>query len=511
MRKMPNKIINDQYDAVAERTVLSGILTNGRSFFIDVLHNTVHDTDFFLPENKLLYSAISDLIIKEDIEFPSVVSVLAKISTVDKSAINKFELTDYITALSQDVVSKEDCGPSVKRISRLGLTRQLIAKLQGGIDVLKTTDGSQPITELIQLAEQPLATFTNELLNVDGCVNLSEEIGPYIEYMATEQPSLPGYPTGFSIYDECLGGGLRYPGVHLIGGRAKSGKTFVLLNIANNITAQDIPVLYLDTELTKNDVLARWSAMITDVPTNQIETGQFAKSMSLAQEVSTKIKTVENKRQFYYENISGKHYLDWISIMRRWLLRKVGFNAEGKANPCVIVLDYIKLMNLDHIKNNFAEHQYLGQTITDLHNFAVQYNLPILAGAQLNRDGISREDQGVIAGSDKLIGLCASFAIWKNKTPEDLAADPISNGNKKMLFAACRYGPGTEEGEYINYKCDFSKAKILEGETNITNRVGSRPKLKAKSDLVVQKGTVTDEAPFTTEDNGTDADEYINI
>ena len=508
MSKMPNKIIHDQYDAVAERTVLSGLLTNGRTFFFDEIHGTLNDQDFFLPENKVVFSAISNLITSEDVESPSLVSILAKISSVDKAAVNKYELTDYISALSQDSVNPDECKPSLKRVARLGLTRKLIANLLSGVDQLRETDGSQSTLELIQKAEKPLVDFTNGLLNIDDFINLSSEISAYIDFVATSKPTTPGYPTGFSIYDKYLGGGLRFPGVHLIGGRAKSGKTFFLLNVANNITAQGIPVLYLDTELTKNDVLARWSAMLTNVPTNVIETGAFVENMALSQDVSKVIQEVKDNRQFYYVNISGKHYMDWISIMRRWLIRKVGFQPNGHANPCVVVLDYIKLMSLGHIQKDFAEHQYLGQTITDLHNFCVQYHLPILAGAQLNRDGISREDQGVIAGSDKLIGLCSSFAIWKNKTPEDLAADPVSNGNKKLLFAAVRYGAGTEEGEYINYKCDFSKAKIIEGSTNISNRV-ARPTLnstksKSPSPLVIKKDVVE-------HDNGTDTEEFISI
>ena len=246
------------------------------------------------------------------------------------------------------------------------------------------------------------------------------------------------------------------------------GKSFIGSNSAYHNASNGIKVLYADTELTQEIVSTRTLARASGVPINDIENGSFAGNPLDLKKVRDAINVLKENK-IHYHNISGKDHREWISIFRKWILKEVGFDANGNTNPCLIVLDYIKVMNLDHMKG-YAEFQYLGQIITDLHNFCIKYNIAILAFAQLNREGITKEDQGVIAGSDRLIGLCSSCAMIKKKTADDYADDPKANGDRKLIILASRFGPGTEDGEYINLKTDLARGLIEEGRTNLQNR-----------------------------------------
>ena len=64
--------------------------------------------------------------------------------------------------------------------------------------------------------------------------------------------------------------------------------------------------------------------------------------------------------------------------MRRWISRVVGLNDKGKANDCVIIYDYLKLMDSAEIKGDMKEFQILGFMITALHNLSLKYEVPIL-------------------------------------------------------------------------------------------------------------------------------------
>ena len=58
-----------------------------------------------------------------------------------------------------------------------------------------------------------------------------------------------------------------------------------------------------------------------------------------------------------------------LSIIRRWLAREVGINDQGKANNCVIIYDYLKIMDSAEIKGDMKEYQVLGIS----HEFLAQF------------------------------------------------------------------------------------------------------------------------------------------
>jgi hypothetical protein len=94
---------------------------------------------------------------------------------------------------------------------------------------------------------------------------------------------------------------------------------------------------------------------------------------------------------------------------------------------------------------------------------------------QLNRDGITKETTDVVSGSDRLVWLCTSFSIFKNKTEEEIMSDGISNGNKKLIPVVSRHGPGIGDDGYICLNMDGSLARIEElGTIRELNRNATR-------------------------------------
>jgi len=154
-----------------------------------------------------------------------------------------------------------------------------------------------------------------------------------------------------------------------------------------------------------------------------------------------------------------------MSIMRRWIARTVGLNDQGKANDCVIIYDYLKLMDAAEIKGDMKEFQVLGFMMTTLHNFALRYEVPVLTFIQLNRDGITKESTDTASGSDRVIWLCSNFTIYKQKSDEEIAKDGEENGNRKMVPVIARHGEGLEDGDYINILMRGKYAKLIEGKT----------------------------------------------
>ena len=151
--------------------------------------------------------------------------------------------------------------------------------------------------------------------------------------------------------------------------------------------------------------------------------------------------------------------------MRKWIHQEVGFDENGRTNDCIIIYDYLKLMNSDSISNSMQEFQVLGFQITQLHNFCVKHDVPCLSFVQLNRDGITKESTDVVSGSDRLIWLCTSFTIFKMKSDEEMADDGEEHGNRKLVPIVARHGAGLDDGDYINMNMFGKFGKLVEGKT----------------------------------------------
>jgi len=245
-----------------------------------------------------------------------------------------------------------------------------------------------------------------------------------------------------------------------------TGKTLLADNIGVHIARLGIPVLNMDTEMCVDDHINRVLAMTTEIEINNIETGKFSSSP----DHTLKIKEASHqlsKTPLFYKTIAGKPFEEQLALMRRWIMKEVGLNEDGTAKDCVIVYDYLKLMDSAGISQDMKEYQVLGFMMTALHNFAVRYQIPILAFIQLNRDGITKESTDSASGSDRIIWLCSNFSIFKRKTDEEMAEDGPINGNRKLLPLISRHGGGLDDNDYINCYMKGWCAKITEGKTRL--------------------------------------------
>jgi len=242
-------------------------------------------------------------------------------------------------------------------------------------------------------------------------------------------------------------------------GKTTLGKEFAL-HVSGKLK---VPVLFLDTEMLKTDQYLRTLASISKVKINDIETGKFGRNAADREKVFKADKLIQS---IPYEHImvAGKPFDEIISIIRRWIMQKVGFNDAGKANPCLVIYDYFKLMTAESLQS-MDEYQALGFQISKLSDFSKLYGFSCLAFVQINRDGVTKETSDVLAGSDRLLWLCHSCSIFKRKTQEEIAQTG-QYGNMKFIPLDCRFGPSMQEGDFIHVKMDGDISYIEECVSN---------------------------------------------
>lgn len=455
-------------DVAAERAVLSAICQFGENAFLDV-SDIVNNKTFTVDYNQLIYACFKHLFTHGQISEIDVASIYSAGEELGVGTIlSRPEVLEHINSLFNFPVNTKNTRKFAGKIKKLEIARQLRDKLKDTSDSLLELDGTESISHILGIAETSVFDFSTALNSSDEePKKLYDGLLDYVEYLGQNPVDQIGISTGFPEYDKAIGGGLRPGTINVIGARTKVGKSLISSAIGYHIAKeQKIPVLNMDTEMTYEDHIHRLLAMASECFIYDIETGKFTEKPHQEKKLKDVVKKIQDdKIPYYHKSIAGMPFEEQMAIMRRWIIKEVGVNSNGHANPCVIIYDYLKLMDSNAITSNIAEFQALGFIMSSLHNFTVKYKIPILALIQLNRDGINKEGTDVASGSDRIIWLCSNFTILKQKSDEEIAQDGVQNGNRKLVPVVCRHGAGMDDGNYINCFMNGAIGKISEGKT----------------------------------------------
>ena len=454
---------NNLEDLASERAVLAALCQYGLDCYLEI---DFVDADHFTDDmNQLLFHCIHKSVSENaKVELASILSAANSLG-VHESINNKQEIS-FVRSLFNFPIHKENAKSHAVKIAKLKLARDLKKTLKACQKDLDATNGDEDVMDLISKVEAPILDATADIYQSSNKKTeiIGEDIDDYIEFLSENVSDNVGIPTGFPRYDAAIGGGLRRKCVDLVAARPKVGKSMFGDAVAMNVSNLGIPVLMLDTEMSKEDHLNRMLANVSGVDINKISTGKFTENPLEKEKVE---KAAEKLKEipYHYISIAGQPFENILAIMRKWIYQHVGFDEAGVTNDCLIVYDYLKLMGSEGISSSMQEYQVLGFQITQLHNFMVKYDVPCLSFVQLNRDGITKESTDVVSGSDRLIWLCTSFSIFKMKSEEEVAEDRIENGNRKLVPVVSRHGEGLDDGDYVSMKMFGKIGRLEEGMT----------------------------------------------
>lgn len=450
---------------ITEKSLLSCLYNDGINAFIEV-SDILHPKSFSLTQNEMLYIILQHAFEEKKIEKPDIATIYSSAQDLGLlDAIKRHE--SHIAQITSFPASSENIRKFAQQIRKLEIARITRSKAEKIMMDLENVTGNEKVSEIIGIAEKEIFNLSNSFSSQeDDAKPLADLAEAYLKQKEEQPVEQPGISSGFPVWDRAIGGGLRPGSISVVGARAKGFKSGFALTVGLHVASKvGLPVLYLDTELQDFEQIPRAIASISSNYIGDIETGKFAKDPVKKERAYKAAKNISNN--FQHKNIAGMDFEEQMSFMRRWLFKKVGIDLNGKAAPCLIIYDYLKLMDTNGL-NELREHQLVGFRLTEMHNFSVRYNIPILTFVQLNRDGLNREDTGVISQSDRILWFCSNFSIFKRKSQEELTMEQeqgISDaGNFKLKPLACRHGAGVEENEYINFRVNAPQFQIREGK-----------------------------------------------
>jgi replicative DNA helicase len=459
-------------DGIAERKVLCK-LANEPNLIFDIDGLIIKEGDFAYDIAKCIYAAVKSIATQDkNLQYTDPIDSSLLELTISQIYGKYYELhlpaiKSAIAKIYAEVCPKErDFKAFVKIILINSVKRKSIKKLE---EITYNISSMDDPTKIATHIERSTIDFTNNLFNNEDIEILGQNFEEWLlekHKQVKEGKVFIGIKAGFPNYEEAIGGGFRPGSVNVIAARAKRGKSFLALAMGNNIAEQtNYPVLYLDTELDNHEIQPiRLAAQLSQIPMYNFEHGQIFNSEEAVQKTKAAAQRMLNK-PIYYVDIKGSTLDYQVSIIRRFFAKIVGKNSEGKFNPALVILDYLKLM---HPSDKAADKEYeaLGYRLTALKNLMQEYRNPMLCIAQQNREGIDKQSEDTVAGSDRIIWFCDNFTIFYRLSEEDIAARAAQNqgairpSNCGLKVVACRNGPGTQGRKFIGIYADIHDPKL---------------------------------------------------
>lgn len=401
---------------------------------------------FYNVENGCIYWAISELY-KSGIDTIDALNISTMLSS-NKAVKRKIEQSNMSNI--QEFIDL--CGLAARdSLEEYKLAVANVVTTSYKRDMIKT---AEKIERLCNNEELTLASvnkkinsnideITEKYLVTDEIVTMSEEIddiwneiqddwnGTGVVGMPTIIPELNNYIT-------------HRPGeLFLVAGRMGMGKSAYMMNEALNMLKNGVPVLYIDTEMSKKQFVLRSAASLTGIPVRKIESGDLTSEEK--SEVADIIKWIKD------DTILVHKYMTEPNMDEVYALCKI---LKHKIDLGFIVYDYIKADKDDSTTN----YNYLGQITDFLKNkIAGELNIPVLAGAQLNREM-------AVADSDKIERYISSSIYWLPKSSEEINDNGVDCGNFKIVVGKNRNGSRMIDGDWIDVVFDGGRMRIKQAE-----------------------------------------------
>lgn len=227
---------------------------------------------------------------------------------------------------------------------------------------------------------------------------------------------------------------------------AKQGKSIMLLNCAMDLLKRDLAVLYLDSELNTRLFTARVLAHLSGVEYKRLTAGNYTEEEA---------KKIDKARAWMKTRKFTHIYIPCFDMQSIYTAVKKVKHTQGLD---VLIVDYFKGSSEG---DAFDSYQELGRFV-DLVKNQICGDMGIcgIGAAQATVNG-------KVADSAKIGRNASTIALISNKTPEEVEADGVECGNKKLRVILNRNGMQHAPNEYIDMFFDGNKILYTEAKQHI--------------------------------------------
>lgn len=249
---------------------------------------------------------------------------------------------------------------------------------------------------------------------------------PFAEKLFEDKKEIVGLSTGFPTLDDNIDG-MENGTLTVIAAHKKVGKSTCCMNIAlNSAINENIPILYIDTEMSTDKNKTRILSHITGIPEKKLKRGDISdKERDMVNKVLDKF---DGNIKYYHKYVPGFTIEGVTSLIRSYYI---------KHGIKLAIFDYIKAGSSADFKN-LKEYQLLGNMTIALKDLAGMLDIPILTAVQRSREGD-------IADSDRIARYADTIIFLDVRSKDEIDELGFSYGLYKFVVKHARSGGTTNE------------------------------------------------------------------
>lgn len=310
----------------------------------------------------------------EDTRLKNVFEVLQSLEANERTTLNVYsELDRYegqfsyrdLEDMRESAFSTASIASDVKALHKLAAKRQL----DEAVALYQVSPKKEELNRLSSAIENLKKTDEE-----DDKGYLDEAMDDLNYRMYNDMPvGIKSFPK----LDNFLAGGLYGSMLLTIGARPSVGKTAYGVNLAYQIISNDpeVQVDFFTLEMNKREMLNRFVARHTNISSQRLKRPAKVLQKYEREVVADAIEWYRERKLRVYDKVLSLSGI--LSIIRENA-------AKSKENKYVAIIDYIGLVK---VENSRAQRwEQIGQISRELKIIANEYNVPVVALAQLNRE-----------------------------------------------------------------------------------------------------------------------------
>lgn len=410
----------------SERSVLSLCLQNSNNY-IEVKSKLSVD-DFLSEDNRTLFvilEGLSSLGIL-DFDLPSVVA-----SAQELGVLEDLGGYSYIDALFKSSVNKSNLDVYINQVLDASLKYKLERDLTDKASIVYNSahDNKKKAASVLSEVENSILSLSLDTLKVEDGKQIAEGLRERLKVFEESPSQIRGIRCGFDRLDKMTNG---FAGgtLSIVAARPKTGKSTILLNWATHMALKERePVLYIDTEMTTEEVQTRQLSLISKIPERIILNGLYINNPIQTELVYNSLEIME-KIPFTHKFMPGFKIDDVLSMVRKY---------KVKEDISAFFFDYIKMVDLEV---GYDESQLLGVITSKLKDLAGTLDIPVISGVQLGRGGHgkSKVSSDTVGNSDKIVRYCNLLMGFARKSIDEIKEDGQECGTHRLQILENRGG-----------------------------------------------------------------------
>ena len=323
---------------------------------------------FYKDAHQKIYTVILELALKGVVDILTVSNRLR-----DKQELESIGGPVYLSRITSSIYTAQNIEYQSLIIKEKYLKREYIrisTEIQN-----RSFDDSIDFADVIEYAETSLfeiSDFTQsrepELLGV--CV---DEVLNEVDRIYNKEKELIGIPSGFTSIDRKTGGW--QPGeLIIIAGRPSMGKTALALTLSLNPARMNHPVAFFSLEMSRGQLATRYLSGESGYTNIEIRNAD----VNMEKLIHSSLGLI--KQQIVIDDTSSIALFELRSKVKKQILKR-GIQ--------LVVVDYLQLMTAEAGNRE----QEISKISRGLKSIAKEFNIPVIALSQLNRDVEKRADK----------------------------------------------------------------------------------------------------------------------